>query len=60
LLDTAVWFRAVLFTGRCLGERDDDGYLSGDHTVVIIQIIGLGIVAYWPGLATWLPKQIFG
>jgi len=27
---------------------------------VIIQIIGLGIVAYWPGLATWLPKQLFG
>jgi tripartite ATP-independent transporter DctM subunit len=27
---------------------------------VVIQIIGLGIVAYWPGLATWLPKQLFG
>ncbi|NKB20887.1 MAG: TRAP transporter large permease subunit [Alphaproteobacteria bacterium] len=27
---------------------------------VIIQVIGLGIVAYWPGLATWLPKQLFG
>ena len=27
---------------------------------VTIQVIGLAIVAYWPGLATWLPKQLFG
>ena len=27
---------------------------------VIIQIVGLCIVAYWPGLATWLPKVLFG
>jgi tripartite ATP-independent transporter DctM subunit len=27
---------------------------------VLIQILGLGIVAYWPGLATWLPKILFG
>jgi tripartite ATP-independent transporter DctM subunit len=27
---------------------------------VIIQIVGLCIVAYWPGLATWLPKALFG
>ncbi len=27
---------------------------------VIIQLIGLCIVAYWTGLATWLPKQLFG
>jgi len=27
---------------------------------VIIQIIGLCIVAYWPGLATWLPEALFG
>ena len=27
---------------------------------VTIQVIGLGIVAYWPGLATWLPKYLFG
>jgi tripartite ATP-independent transporter DctM subunit len=27
---------------------------------VSIQILGLCIVAYWPGLATWLPKMLFG
>ena len=27
---------------------------------VLIQIVGLCIVAYWPGLATWLPKALFG
>ena len=27
---------------------------------VLIQIVGLCIVAYWPGLATWLPKVLFG
>jgi tripartite ATP-independent transporter DctM subunit len=27
---------------------------------VLIQIAGLCIVAYWPGLATWLPKVLFG
>lgn len=27
---------------------------------VIIQILGLCVVAYWPGLATWLPKVLFG
>ena len=27
---------------------------------VLIQIVGLCIVAYWPGLATWLPKILFG
>lgn len=27
---------------------------------VIIQIVGLCVVAYWPGLATWLPKVLFG
>lgn len=27
---------------------------------VLIQIIGLCIVAYWPGLATWLPAVLFG
>ena len=27
---------------------------------VAIQIIGLCIVGYWPGLATWLPRALFG
>ena len=27
---------------------------------VLIQIVGLCIVAYWPGLATWLPEILFG
>ncbi len=27
---------------------------------VVIQILGLCVVAYWPGLATWLPKALFG
>ena len=27
---------------------------------VLIQVIALCIVAYWPGLATWLPKVLFG
>ena len=27
---------------------------------VLIQILGLCIVAYWPGLATWLPQMLFG
>ena len=27
---------------------------------VIIQIIGLGVIATFPGLATWLPKVLFG
>jgi tripartite ATP-independent transporter DctM subunit len=27
---------------------------------VVIQLIALCIVAYWTGLATWLPKQLFG
>ncbi|MBT5047260.1 MAG: TRAP transporter large permease subunit [Rhodospirillaceae bacterium] len=27
---------------------------------VVIQIVGLCVVAYWPGLATWLPKVLFG
>ncbi len=27
---------------------------------VVIQLMALGILAYFPGLATWLPKVIFG
>lgn len=27
---------------------------------VVIQILGLCVVAYWPGLATWLPAVLFG
>ena len=27
---------------------------------VLIQIVGLCIVAYWSGLATWLPEILFG
>ena len=27
---------------------------------VAIQIVGLCVVAYWPGLATWLPTVMFG
>ena len=27
---------------------------------VAIQLVGLCIVAYWPALATWLPKVLFG
>ena len=27
---------------------------------VLIQILALCVVAYWPGLATWLPKVLFG
>ena len=27
---------------------------------IIIQLIGLGLIAYWPGIATWLPTQIYG
>ena len=27
---------------------------------VIIQIIGLGVIATFPGLATWLPNVLFG
>ena len=27
---------------------------------VLIQILGLCVVAYWPGLATWLPNVLFG
>ncbi|MDA0652446.1 MAG: TRAP transporter large permease subunit [Proteobacteria bacterium] len=27
---------------------------------VLIQLVGLCIVAYWPGLATWLPRVLFG
>ena len=27
---------------------------------VIIQVLGLIILAFWPELATWLPKLLFG
>jgi TRAP-type mannitol/chloroaromatic compound transport system permease large subunit len=27
---------------------------------VILQLVGLGFVAAFPGLATWLPKLIYG
>jgi len=27
---------------------------------VIIQLIALGLLAVWPGLATWLPEVIYG
>jgi tripartite ATP-independent transporter DctM subunit len=27
---------------------------------VLIQLVGLCIVAYWPALATWLPRVLFG
>jgi TRAP-type mannitol/chloroaromatic compound transport system permease large subunit len=27
---------------------------------IAIQIVALGIVAYWPKLATWLPEIVFG
>ncbi|MCW9035342.1 MAG: TRAP transporter large permease subunit [Alphaproteobacteria bacterium] len=33
---------------------------KGVAPFVIIQIIGLLLLAYFPALATWLPKQIFG
>lgn len=26
---------------------------------IIIQLIGLGVLAYWPGLATWLPNLVY-
>jgi TRAP-type mannitol/chloroaromatic compound transport system permease large subunit len=27
---------------------------------IIIQLIGLGLLAAWPGIATWLPGVIYG
>jgi len=27
---------------------------------VILQLIGLSLVVYFPGLALWLPEQVFG
>ena len=32
----------------------------GVFPFVVLQLIALGIVAYFPGLATWLPKTLFG
>ena len=33
---------------------------KGVMPFIIIQLIGLGLIAYWPGIATWLPSQIYG
>jgi len=27
---------------------------------IIIQVVTLGVLAYWPQLATWLPKLVYG
>jgi len=33
---------------------------KGVMPFIAIQVIGLCIIAYWPGIATWLPAQIYG
>jgi len=31
---------------------------KGVMPFIIIQLIALALIAYWPGLATWLPAQL--
>jgi len=33
---------------------------KGVMPFIVIQLIGLGLIAYWPSIATWLPNQIYG
>ena len=33
---------------------------KGVMPFILIQLLALGILAFWPGLATWLPHQIYG
>lgn len=33
---------------------------KGVMPFILIQLLALGILALWPGLATWLPHQIYG
>ena len=33
---------------------------KGVMPFIVIQLIGLCLIAYWPQLATWLPDQIYG
>jgi TRAP-type mannitol/chloroaromatic compound transport system permease large subunit len=33
---------------------------KGVAPFIVIQLIGLGVLALWPELATWLPSVIFG
>ncbi len=33
---------------------------KGVMPFIAIQLIGLGLIAYWPSIATWLPSQIYG
>ncbi len=37
--------------------RTSDIY-RGVMPFIVIQLIGMGLIAYWPGLATWLPAQL--
>ena len=55
-------FRFALFYLRCVAPASlttMDIY-RGIIPFVLIQIVGLCIVAYWSGLATWLPEILFG
>ncbi|MCW8955403.1 MAG: C4-dicarboxylate ABC transporter, partial [Gammaproteobacteria bacterium] len=31
---------------------------QGVMPFIIIQLIALAMIAYWPGIATWLPKTL--
>ena len=33
---------------------------KGVAPFIVIQIIGLSVLAYWPTLATWLPGKVYG
>jgi len=33
---------------------------KGVMPFIFIQLIALGAIAYWPGLATWLPELVYG
>ena len=31
---------------------------KGVMPFIVIQLLALGLLAYWPGIATWLPAQL--
>ena len=55
-------FGFALFYLRGVAPREVStvAIYKGVMPFIVIQLIALGLLAYWPALATWLPAQVYG
>jgi tripartite ATP-independent transporter DctM subunit len=53
-------FSLFYLRGVAPAEVKTEQMYRGVIPFIIIQLVAMGMIAYWPAIATWLPTEIFG